>query len=237
MCLSDSERGWLARWEDTKHKTQLANLWIFLAVQTFVWDSSIPTPVTTYIQTDKGFYFLTLQSNPRDLWPLRHLIRVMRRHDLTKKITHLPTYLPTYPPTHLPTSVGEHPQGAILETCDLWDICSEWWGDMTWAKKTMSKTKTMTKTITLKNTFKERSLRLVTFETFVQSDEETRHGQRQRHWQIKDHNKYMTKIRNGLWACEKLLTFQTIKSLNSWQLRVTLDSIYNFAVFQRYLVT
>ena len=34
----------------------------------------------------QGFYFLTLKSNPRDLWPLRHLIRVMRRHDLTKKI-------------------------------------------------------------------------------------------------------------------------------------------------------
>ena len=23
---------------------------------------------------------------------------------------------------------------AILETCDLWDICSEWWEDMTWPK-------------------------------------------------------------------------------------------------------
>ena len=26
---------------------------------------------------------LTLQSDPRDLWPLRHLIRVMKKHDLT----------------------------------------------------------------------------------------------------------------------------------------------------------
>ena len=26
-------------------------------------------------------------------------------------------------------------QRAILETCDLWDIWSEWWGDMTWPKK------------------------------------------------------------------------------------------------------
>ena len=48
------------------------------------WDSSIPTPVTdwlTHSLTDwltyyKGFYFLTLQSNPRDLWPLRPFIRV-----------------------------------------------------------------------------------------------------------------------------------------------------------------
>ena len=25
---------------------------------------------------------------------------------------------------------------ATLETCDLWDIWSEWWGDMTWLRKT-----------------------------------------------------------------------------------------------------
>ena len=42
-----------------------------------------------------------LKTNPRDLWPLRHLISVMRRHDLTKKV--LPTYIPTHPPTYLPT--------------------------------------------------------------------------------------------------------------------------------------
>ena len=29
----------------------------------------------------------------------------------------------------------EHLLRAILETCDLWDICSEWWEDMTWPKK------------------------------------------------------------------------------------------------------
>ena len=48
--------------------------------------------------------FLTLRNNPRYLWPLRHLIRVIRRHDLTQK--DLPTYIPTqYPPTYLPTYV------------------------------------------------------------------------------------------------------------------------------------
>ena len=36
-------------------------------------------------------------------------------------------------------------QRATLETCDLWDICSEWWEDMTWPKK-MTKTNTKTKT-------------------------------------------------------------------------------------------
>ena len=54
----------------------------------------------------------TLQNDPRDLWPLRHLIRVTKES----------TYLPTYPPTHLPTNLREHPKGAILETCDLCDI-------------------------------------------------------------------------------------------------------------------
>ena len=29
----------------------------------------------------------------------------------------------------------EHLQRAIPGTCDLWDIWSEWWGDMTWPKK------------------------------------------------------------------------------------------------------
>ena len=27
-----------------------------------------------------------------------------------------------------------HLQRAIFETCDLWDICSEWWENMTWEK-------------------------------------------------------------------------------------------------------
>ena len=37
---------------------------------------------------DKDKYILRTppKSNPRDLWPLRHLFRVMRRHDMTKKI-------------------------------------------------------------------------------------------------------------------------------------------------------
>ena len=35
----------------------------------------------------------------------------------------------------------EHLQWAILETCDLWDIWSEWWGDMTRPKKDNDKDK------------------------------------------------------------------------------------------------
>ena len=35
---------------------------------------------------DKDILRTPPKSNPRDLWPLRHLFRVMRRHDMTKKI-------------------------------------------------------------------------------------------------------------------------------------------------------
>ena len=45
-----------------------------------------------------------------------------------------------------------------LETCDLWDICSEWWEDMTWPKKL---TKTNTKTMTKTKTFWEHLLRAI----------------------------------------------------------------------------
>ena len=51
----------------------------------------------------------------------------------------------------------KHLQIAILETCDLWDISSEWWRDMNWPKKTMTKTNTQTKTKTMRkaNTLRE----------------------------------------------------------------------------------
>ena len=41
-------------------------------------------------------------------------------HPLWSTKNYLPTYL---------VSPREHPEGAILETCDLSDIWSEWWGD------------------------------------------------------------------------------------------------------------
>ena len=82
----------------------------------------IQVPTYMYVLTHLPTY---LPINPRDLWPLRPLIWVTRRHDLTKKHC-LPTYLPTY----LPTSLGEHPSGAILQTCDL-NIWSAWRPDLT----------------------------------------------------------------------------------------------------------
>ena len=54
---------------------------------------------------------LTLQSDPRDLRPLRYLIRVMKRHDLTLK--DLPTYLPVN--LHMRTTLRSNP-------IDLWPL-------------------------------------------------------------------------------------------------------------------
>ena len=64
----------------------------------------VPVYLHTHIQ--RGF------SNPRDLWPLRYLIRVARRNFLTKKtLTKTNTF-------------KEHLQRAIPEACDDWDIWS-----------------------------------------------------------------------------------------------------------------
>ena len=54
----------------------------------------------------------TLIERPRHLWPLRLLIRAMRRYDLTNKKTMKKTKTMT---------IEEHPRRAILETCDPWD--------------------------------------------------------------------------------------------------------------------
>ena len=43
-----------------------------------------------WLSHSQYFYFWHTKSDPRDLWPLRNLIRMMRRHDLTEK--DLPTY-------------------------------------------------------------------------------------------------------------------------------------------------
>ena len=48
------------------------------------WPCHSLTHWLTHWLTDwQYFYFWHTKSAPRDLWPLRHLIRVMRRHDLT----------------------------------------------------------------------------------------------------------------------------------------------------------
>ena len=72
--------------------------------------------LTHWLTDYKMFYFFTLKSNPRDLCPLRRLIRVMTK---TKTKT-----------------FREYLQRPILETCDLWEIVTRRHND-----KTKTKTK------------------------------------------------------------------------------------------------
>ena len=70
----------------------------------------------------------------------------------------------------------EHLQRAIFETCDLWCICSERWENMTWPTKRQWRRQRQRQwqghwQIQLEKTFKGRSLRLLTIETFNQSDD------------------------------------------------------------------
>ena len=92
----------------------------------------------------------------------------------------------------------EHLQRVALETCDLWDIWSEWWGDMTWPTK-----KTMTKTNTRKKTMTQALTKTVTKTIPGPCD-------------IWD-----TNYHSDNWEPEFMTIFV------SWQLRVTLDSIPN----------
>ena len=57
---------------------------------------------------DKNVLRTPLKSNPRVLLPLRHLIRMMRRHDLTNKKTITITKAKTKTKTMTKT-FGEHP--------------------------------------------------------------------------------------------------------------------------------
>ena len=82
----------------------------------------LPSYLFTYLPTYLPtclLYKTPSRSNPRDLWPLIHLIRVMRRHDLTTKYhpTEIPTHLPTYPPTYLPYSTPSRSNPG-----DLWPL-------------------------------------------------------------------------------------------------------------------
>jgi len=66
------------------------------------------------------------KSNRRDLWPLKHLVRVMRNHDIITKLTNTKTITLTMRMTKSKT-FWEYFLRAILETCDLCDIWSEWY--------------------------------------------------------------------------------------------------------------
>ena len=66
---------------------------------------------------------------------------VLRKHDVTNKNT--TTYTKT-----MTNTFRKHLERTILETCDLWDICSQWWD-----KHDLTNKKTKTQSMT--NAFRE----------------------------------------------------------------------------------
>ena len=67
----------------------------------------------------------------------------MRKHDLTSKKTTTKTSTMTMTMTKTMTNTfREHLQRAIFETFELWDIWSEWWGNMTWPTKRQQRRQT-----------------------------------------------------------------------------------------------
>ena len=87
----------------------------FLAFQ----NSSIGHLVTHSLTHPGYFYFWHTKSDPRDQWPLRDFIRVMSRHDLTKK--NLPTYIPAHLPPYLHVNLHERTP-LRSDPRDLWHL-------------------------------------------------------------------------------------------------------------------
>ena len=109
---------------------------------------------------------LWIQSDPsRPNWNFAKLMGVMKKHDLTNKNTTTKTNSKTTTKT---ITFREYLQRAIFETFDLWDIWSGWWENMTWPTKRQRRRQRQWQRkwqIHLENTFKEQSLRLLTFKT------------------------------------------------------------------------
>ena len=79
---------------------------------------NLPAHLPTYLPTCLPPIENTIRSDPRDLWLLRYLSRVLRTHDLTQKNlpTYLPTYLHNYSPTYLPCDTRQSCRLVTIET-------------------------------------------------------------------------------------------------------------------------
>ena len=119
-----------------------------------------------------------------------------------------------------------------LETCDLWDIWSEWWGDMTWLKKTYLPT--FCSALYDDETWHDQKICLPTNQTPSRSD--PRHLWQLRHLISSDDLTFRV-FSNGaiIGTCDICDTdYNTdnwepglIAIFVTWQLIVTLDSIHN----------
>ena len=117
------------------------------------------------------------KSTLRGLWSLWHVIRLMRRHDLTDKKTMTKTK--TKIQRHLENTLKEWPRYFWPVSITVWDIWSEFWGDLTWPTKRQWQRQVQRHgqwQKHLENTLKERPTRLLTIEILYQSDEDTWHN-------------------------------------------------------------
>ena len=112
------------------HKSTDGWLSPFLAVQTLS-ETALYLPMSVGMSDSKSkerpcklVTFETFDQSDEETWPdqKKHWKDKYKDKDNDKDITEL------------------H-QRAILETCDLWHIWSEWWEDMTWPKKDKYKNK------------------------------------------------------------------------------------------------
>ena len=87
---------------------------------------------------------------------LEKLMGIMRKHDLANKETITKTDTKT---TTMTNTFSLHLQRAIFETFYLWDVWSEWWGNMTWPTRQQQRQRQWWWQIHLENTPKERLLK------------------------------------------------------------------------------
>ena len=90
----------------------------FLSVQTGSEDSSKGDPVIHLLSEWVTFWFWNTQQDPSHLWPLRHILGVMKKHDRTNKKTTTNTKTMT-----MTSTFREHLQRAIFVTCDICSDC------------------------------------------------------------------------------------------------------------------
>jgi len=96
--------------------------------------------------------FQTFDQSDEETWP-----------DQKKRRTKTNTKTKTMTKTN---TIREPCQRAILETCDLWDIWSEWWEDLTWPKKWLRQRQWQWQR-QIQRQWQRQTKGLVTFETLI----------------------------------------------------------------------
>ena len=105
----------------------------------------------------------------------------------------------------------------VCKKCDFWDIWSEWWGDMSWPKKTQRQ-------IHLENTLKEQFCRLVIHETFDHDIVMRRH-KKMNMSKSQSQSEQPFRVQS-----QRLVSFERILATLSFRIWWPLDHTYIFCV-------